>query len=301
MIHTLTLNPSLDYVLTLGSLKIGETNRAVTEEYLPGGKGINVSLMLKRFGIKNRAIGVVGGHTGEKLQKAVTALGCVTDFLHLTYGETRTNVKIRAEKETEINTSGPRITMAECDILLTKIGMMNKNDILVVSGGIPRCDDEKFLEHILTVAGENGVKLVVDMSGENLKTALNYTPSLVKPNNFELGELFGVQIKTLGDCVKYSEKLIEMGALSVLCSCGENGAVFVSGEGESYIQTSFKGRLVGSVGAGDTMLAGFLAARESGYNNRESLKFSVATGCATAFSSWLAEPDDVQALLREQG
>ena len=301
MIYTLTLNPALDYVLTLNSFREGAVNRSVGERFVPGGKGLNVSIMLSRFGVDNRAISVCGGKNGEKLDELLKQEGCSADFLHLLYGETRINVKLRTGRETEINTPGPRITMAECDMILRKIDMLTKNDILVVSGSLPRCDDDRMFENILTVAGENGTALVIDCAEDYLKTSLKYTPSLVKPNNIELGELYGVEIDCLNDCIDYSKRLLEDGALSVLCSCGEKGAVYLSKRGEVFAQPAFKGRAVGSVGAGDALLAGFLAARYNGYNNRESLKFAVATGCATAFSDWLAEPEDVRAILQMQG
>ncbi len=301
MIYTLTLNPAIDYLFTLKNLNVGGVNRPVTERHVPGGKGLNVSIMLTRLGIDNRAISVCGGPNGEKLEKIVASHGCAADFLHLSFGETRINIKLIAEEETEINTKGPRITIPESDMLLRKISTITQNDILVVSGSVPTCEDDKLFEHILSVAGENGVKLVVDAAGDLLKKSLKYKPSLIKPNNIELGEIFGVQINDLNDCIKYSKKIIAMGALSVLCSCGEKGAVYVTADGEIYAQPAFKGRVVGCVGSGDTLLAGFLAARDSGYDYRKALKFAVAAGCATAFSDWLAEPEDIKSILDNQG
>ncbi|GAA6491702.1 1-phosphofructokinase [Candidatus Bariatricus faecipullorum] len=299
MIYTVTFNPSLDYVIQAEKLTPGEINRAVRENIYPGGKGINVSVMLSHMGLPSVALGFRAGFTGENLEQMLKTFGCRTDFISLEEGFTRINVKIKAEEETEINGQGPVITKEAIDALYRKLDVLGEGDILILAGSIPATLPEDIYEQILERLQGRGCRFVVDATKDLLRKVLKYHPFLIKPNNHELGELFGVKTETSEEIAAYARKLQELGAKNVLVSRAGDGALLLTETGEVMESLPPRGTVVNSVGAGDSMVAGFVA----GYRNTGSLEkafqLGLAAGSATAFQSWLADRDDIAALLEE--
>ena len=302
MIYTVTFNPSLDYILRLDSLEKGEINRVTYEHILPGGKGLNVSMVLKNLGHASRALGFVAGFTGETVKKQFESFGCEADFVHLAEGFSRINVKIKAKEETEINGQGPQITEAAQEELFQKLEKLQAGDTLVLAGSIPNTLPDDIYERIMERLRGRSIRIIVDATKGLLLKVLKYGPWLIKPNNRELGEMFDTELKTEEELIVHAKKLQEMGAKNVLISMAGEGALFLTESGESFKSPAPKGTLVNSVGAGDSMVAGFLAGyEESGGSWRDAFFMGVATGSASAFSENLARRPEVEALLKTIG
>jgi 1-phosphofructokinase len=296
MIYTATFNPSLDYVMFLPELKTASVNRAERESIYPGGKGINVSIVLTRLGQQSTALGFTAGFTGRALKSMLEGV-IATDFITLPAGETRIDVKLRAGEETDINGQGPDIPASCLEKFYEKISSFKEGDALVLAGSIPSSLPENIYEEILGRLDGRGVDCVVDATGELLKMSLRHKPFLVKPNLGELAEMFGVAITNRDEVVKYAKKTRELGAQNVLVSMDSRGALLVSAEGDVIEGRAPAGRLVNSVGAGDSMVAGFLAGYKATGSYARALSLGLAAGSATAFNEWLAEKADVAALL----
>ena len=295
MIYTVTFNPAIDYVIHTDNIKTGEVNRTDSETYFIGGKGINVSAVLAQLGVKSVALGFIAGFTGDAIEKGVREKGIEADFIKLDNGFSRINVKIKSEEETEINGQGPVIDDKAIEVLFTKLDAMNNGDTLVLAGSIPKSVDSDIYEKILSRCTGKGIRAVVDASGKLLMNVLKYRPFLIKPNKNELEEMFGVQIESSDDIAKYALKLREMGARNVLVSMAGDGAVLFAENGETYTCGVCKGTVRNSVGAGDSMVAGFIAGIVDG-DYEYALKLGTACGGATAFSEDLAAKEDIDRL-----
>ncbi|MDO9493520.1 1-phosphofructokinase [Acetobacterium sp.] len=299
MIFTVTFNPSVDYVVGLTSFCEGEVNRSEWEHIYPGGKGINVSMVLKNMDIRNIALGFVGGFTGKEIERRIKDFGCYTDFVKLKSGNSRINVKIKAAKESEINGQGPNISKKELGQLFEKLESIEAGDMLVLAGSIPTALPEDTYENIMKLLENRGVKIVVDATGELLLRVVKYQPFLIKPNNHELGEMFGVALNGREDIVFYAKRLQEMGAQNVLVSMAGDGAVLVDENGDIHEMKPPEGVVKNSVGAGDSMVAGFLAGYLKKQDLQEAFEMGVITGSATAFSETLATKEEVSTLFEQ--
>ena len=293
MIYTVTFNPSLDYVIQVDKLVPGEINRTTHEAVYPGGKGNNVSVILSNLGHSSKALGFTAGFTGEALENMLKEFGCDTAFIRLPEGSTRINVKINAGEETEINGQGPVITEEAQHAL-------KKEDILVLAGSIPNTLPSDIYERILEHLQGRGIHFVVDATKELLLKVLKYHPFLIKPNNHELGEMFGVTLKTRDEIVTYAKKLQEMGAENVLVSMAGDGAILLTEDGIIYKAKPPKGKVLNSVGAGDSMVAGFLTGYLNTGEYEKAFRLGVVTGSATAFQYWLATKEDIVALMEDK-
>ena len=296
MIYTVTFNPAIDYVMHLPKVDNGATNRAESEEIYFGGKGINVSLVLKELGVDSVALGFVAGFTGAAIEDYMKSSGVTTDFVHLENGFSRINVKVKSDEETELNGRGPDISEAELSELYAKLDKLCSDDTLVLSGSIPSSLPDDIYENIIRRLDGRGVRFVVDATGDLLRRVLPYNPYLIKPNNHELSDFFGVDIKNKDDVVVYAKKLHEMGARNVLVSMAGDGAVLVDENDNVYFQPAYKGTVVNSVGAGDSMVAGFLCGAQNG-DMSYALKLGTASGGATAFSPGLCTKSDIDKLM----
>ena len=299
MIYTVTFNPSIDYIVRLENFTAGEINRVNYEQILPGGKGINVSIVLKNLGHDSTALGFLAGFTGIAMQQMLHAFGVTDDFVRLDEGFSRINVKIKAESETEINGQGPVITEEAQHALFAKLDRLQSGDTLVLAGSIPNTLPDDIYERIMEHLEGRGIRIVVDATKNLLRRVLKYRPFLIKPNNHELGEMFGVELKTDDDIILHAKKLQEEGATNVLISMAGDGAILLTAEGVFYRSAAPKGTLVNSVGAGDSMVAGFLAGfMESDGSYEHAFYMGVATGSASAFSPNLATREEALALLK---
>lgn len=298
MIYTVTFNPALDYVIRTESLKLGTVNRSSAEAVYYGGKGINVSTVLKNIGVDSVALGFVAGFTGKEIEEGVKNMGVATDFIKLPEGMSRINVKIKAEQETEINGQGPAISTEKVEKLFEKLDRLEKGDCLVLAGTIPASLPSDIYEQIMDRLKDKEIHIVVDATKDLLLNVLKYHPFLIKPNNHELGEMFGVVLKTDEEIVEYAKKLQERGARNVLISMAGDGAILLTETKEVYKMGVPKGTVVNSVGAGDSMVAGFVASYFKEHDYLKALKFGTATGSATAFSEGLATMDKVEELLK---
>lgn len=305
MIYTVTFNPSLDYVLNLDEFRQGEVNRTTEEQILPGGKGLNVSLVLTNLGVENTALGFIAGFTGKEIEHRVLKHGCRADFIEIPQqaGESfsRINVKLKADVESEINGQGPEISNGEIEGLYRKLDNLREEDVLVLAGSIPASLPESVYMEIMKHIRDKGqkTKIVVDATGSLLFSVLKYQPFLVKPNKYELGEIFGVNIETEEDIVTYASRLQEMGAENVLISLAGDGALLMSSDGKVWRMQPPPGKVVNSVGAGDSMVAGFLAGFLEQGDYEYALKMGLASGSASAFSKYLATKEEVMKLIRE--
>lgn len=300
MIYTVTFNPSLDYVIQVDKLVPGEINRTTHEAVYPGGKGNNVSVILSNLGHSSKALGFTAGFTGEALENMLKEFGCDTAFIRLPEGSTRINVKINAGEETEINGQGPVITEEAQSALFEQLDALKEEDILVLAGSIPNTLPSDIYERILEHLQGRGIHFVVDATKELLLKVLKYHPFLIKPNNHELGEMFGVTLKTRNEIVAYAKKLQEMGAENVLVSMAGDGAILLTEEGVIYEAKPPKGKVLNSVGAGDSMVAGFLTGYLNTGDYEKAFRLGVVTGSATAFQYWLATKEDIVALMEDK-
>ena len=299
MIYTVTFNPSIDYIVRLEQFTAGEINRVNYEQILPGGKGINVSIVLKNLGHESTALGFLAGFTGVAMQQMLHSFGVTDDFVRLNDGFSRINVKIKAESETEINGQGPVITQEAQRALFEKLDRLTRGDTLVLAGSIPNTLPDDMYERIMEHLAGRGIRIVVDATKNLLRRVLKYRPFLIKPNNHELGEMFGIELKTDDDIIFHAKKLQEEGATNVLISMAGDGAILLTSEGVFYRSAAPKGTLVNSVGAGDSMVAGFLAGfMESDGDYERAFYMGVATGSASAFSENLATREEALALLK---
>lgn len=293
MIYTVTFNPALDYILELDKLEIGKIQKSKTELILPGGKGINVSTVLTNLEIDNIALGYKAGFVGAEIERLLRNMNVKTDFIDLEEGISRINVKISGEEETAINTNGPKISENKILELLEKLKTLNANDYLVLSGSIPSSIKDDIYEKICSIVKKQNVKIIVDATKNLLVQALKYNPFLIKPNNEELGEIFGVEIHTKEDAYVYGKKLKEMGAQNVLVSMGKIGAALIDEAGQEYFIKSPEGKRVNTVGSGDSMVAGFIAGFLKYNNYNDALRMGVSAGSASALSKYLATKEEV--------
>ena len=300
MIYTVTFNPSLDYVIQVDKLVPGEINRTTHEAVYPGGKGNNVSVILSNLGHSSKALGFTAGFTGEALENMLKEFGCDTAFIRLPEGSTRINVKINAGEETEINGQGPVITEEAQSALFEQLDALKEEDILVLAGSIPNTLPSDIYERILEHLQGRGIHFVVDAKKELLLKLLKYHPFLIKPKNHELGEMFGVTLKTRDEIVTYAKKLQKMGAENVLVSMAGDGAILLTEDGIIYKAKPPKGKVLNSVGAGDSMVAGFLTGYLNTGEYEKAFRLGVVTGSATAFQYWLATKEDIVALMEDK-
>ena len=300
MIYTVTFNPAIDYVVRLDrELKVGDVNRARGEDCVLGGKGINVSGVLAELGCESVALGFVAGETGAWLERGLAAQGLKTDFVHLEHGMTRINVKIKAEKETELNGAGPDIPEGAMQALETKLDRLQKDDILILAGSIPASLAQTTYERLLARLEGRGVRAVVDATRDLLVNVLRYRPFLIKPNTHELSEIVGIKLTNDNEVVTAAKMLQEKGARNVLVSMAGDGALLLDEQGGVHRIGCPKGTVVNSVGAGDSMVAGFVAGyQQSGGNYDTALRLGTACGSATAFSLGLATRQDIEKLLK---
>lgn len=299
MIYTVTFNPALDYVVKVDHFTTGNVNRTVQEEIFYGGKGINVSAVLKELGLPSTALGFVAGFTGDEIEKGVKTLGFQSDFIRVKNGISRINVKLKSEEETEINGMGPVIESEDVERLFEKLDKLETDDILVLSGSIPKSIDDRIYETIMERLDGKGIRIVVDATKDLLLNVLKYNPFLIKPNNHELGEMFGVKLESVEDIVFYAKKLREQGAVNVLISMAGDGAILVTEDDTVHQMGVPKGVVKNSVGAGDSMVAGFLAGYCEKRDYEYALKLGTASGSATAFSEGLAKREDIIRLLEK--
>lgn len=296
MIFTVTFNPSLDYVVSVEDFQLGRTNRTASEEIVPGGKGINVSTMLTHLGVESTALGFAAGFTGEEIIRGLKQTGVKAEFIHLSEGNSRINLKLKSVDGTEINGQGPTLKEEQIAELMRRLEVLKQDDILVIGGSIPSSMPDDIYSDIMRRLAGRGIKIVVDATRDLLMNVLEYQPFLIKPNKDELEEIFEVTCKTKEDILHYAKKLRKMGAENVLVSLGGKGAVLVAEDGSVYDTEAPKGNLVNGVGAGDSMVAGFLTGWLRDKNYKSAFYMGVAAGSASAFSAHLAKKEDVEAL-----
>lgn len=294
MIYTVTFNPSLDYVVQVEHFQSDAVNRTSEEHVYPGGKGNNVAVIASNLGMKSRALGFKAGFTGAAMEQMLQEFGCDTDFIALEEGVTRINVKVKSEDEFEINGQGPRIPEEKIRQLYERLDALGSGDVLVLSGSIPNTLPDDMYERIMERLAGTDVRISVDATKDLLMNVLKYHPFLIKPNNHELGEMFGVTLKSDEEIGEYARKLQKMGARNVLVSMAGDGAILVAEDGSVLKQLPPAGEVVNSVGAGDSMVAGFLAGYLKAGSYEEALKLGTAAGSATAFTSWLADADQIR-------
>ena len=299
MIYTVTFNPSLDYIVSVEDFKVGMTNRTNTELMFPGGKGINVSMVLQNLGLESMALGFMAGFTGREIERLLAVKNVKSDFIEVASGISRINVKLRSNEESEINGMGPAIGKDEIDKLYKQLDKLTEGDIMVLAGSIPSVMPESMYSDIMDYLKEKNLKIVVDATRDLLVNVLKYHPFLIKPNNHELGEIFGVTLSKKEEVIPYAKKIQEMGARNVLISMAGEGAVLVTETGEIYQSNPPKGKVKNSVGAGDSMVAGFLAGYLHSGNYEEAFYMGVCTGSASAFSDNLATKEEVRELLKQ--
>lgn len=297
MIYTVTFNPSLDYIVSMDSFEMGRTNRTIGERMFPGGKGINVSIVLNNLGIKNTALGFTAGFTGDQIECEVRKMGLLTDFIHLDKGLSRINVKLKDYDGTEINGMGPDIGQIDVNDLYAKLDRLVADDILVLAGSIPNSLPDSIYSDILARLQKKGVLFVVDATKDLLLNVLQYQPFLIKPNNHELGEIFQVTLNTREEVVPYAKKLQEKGARNVLVSMAGQGAVLADALGAVHMLAAPEGKLVNAVGAGDSMVAGFLAGWTEKKDYAYAFRMGISAGSASAFSELLATRQEIEHVL----
>ncbi len=294
MIYTVTFNPSLDYIVSMDGFEMGRTNRTTGEQMFPGGKGINVSIVLGNLGIENTALGFTAGFTGEQIEREVQRMGLLADFIRIDKGLSRINVKLKDYDGTEINGMGPEIGQAHVDALYQKLERLGAEDVLVLAGSIPKSLPDSIYSDILARLQTKGVLFVVDATKDLLLNVLQYKPFLIKPNNHELGEIFQVTLDTREAVVPYAKRLQEKGAQNVLVSMAGQGAVLVDALGAVHMLAAPEGKLVNAVGAGDSMVAGFLAGWTEKKDYGHAFRMGISAGSASAFSELLATRQEIE-------
>ncbi|KIR02249.1 1-phosphofructokinase [Lachnospiraceae bacterium TWA4] len=296
MIYTVTFNPSLDYIVSVDNFEVGKVNRTNTELMFAGGKGINVSIVLSNLGVKSTALGFLAGFTGNEIKRLLNVQGINTDFIEIDEGMSRINVKLRSNEESEINGMGPGIKESDIQKLYDKIDALQEGDTVVLAGSIPSVMPSSIYSDIMKHFQDKKLNFAVDATCDLLMNVLEYHPFVIKPNNHELGEIFGVTLKTRDEVVPYAKKLQEKGARNVIVSMAGEGAVLVTENGDVYKTEAPKGKVKNSVGAGDSMVAGFIAGYLKSNDYKEAFKMGVCTGSASAFSDNLATKEEVEAL-----
>ena len=299
MIYTVTFNPSLDYIVTIDDFRLGKTNRTTSELMLPSGKGLNVTTVLHNLGIENIAFGFTAGFVGEEIKRRAKDVGLVCDFIDIPNGVSRINVKMKDFDGTEINGMGPVIDESSQKLLMEKLERLKEGDTLVLAGSIPTGMSKNIYSDILKALDGRGIRFVVDATKELLLNVLAYHPFLIKPNNHELGELFDVIIEKKEQVEPYARKLQEMGAKNVLVSMAGEGAVLLDEHGKIYLLDAPKGTLVNAVGAGDSMVAGFIAGWDEKEDYEHAFKMAVCAGSASAFSELYATKEEVEQLYQQ--
>lgn len=298
MIYTVTFNPSLDYIVRVDDFRLGQVNRTTEELLYPGGKGINVSFVLKNLGLDSTALGFLAGFTGDEIRRLLKEQGIDEDFIEVKQGISRINMKLRSNEESEINGQGPAIEKSDIDRLYQRLDRLEQHDILVLAGSIPSVMPESMYRDIMEHLKEKQLKVVVDATQDLLMNVLPYHPFLIKPNNHELGQIFGLELKEKEDVIRYAKKLQEQGAVNVLVSMAGDGAVLIAEDGSVYESDAPKGKVVNSVGAGDSMVAGFLDGYLQTGRYEEAFKMGICTGSASAFSEKLATKREVEEIMR---
>lgn len=298
MIYTVTFNPAIDYVVGIDRIETGCVNRLSSEQIYFGGKGINISIVLRELGIESTALGFVAGFTGEAIENGLKEAGIITDFVRLEKGNSRINVKIKSDAETELNASGPEISDTALSVLFEKLKSLRNGDTIVLAGSVPKSLPEDIYEQILHQLSDRDIRAVVDASKELLIKSLRYKPFLIKPNLQELGEIFGEISVSDDEIIACAEKLREMGAQNVLVSMAGDGAILLDSGNNIHKSGVCSGTVRNSVGAGDSMIAGFLAGISAG-DFTYALKLGTAAGGATAFSDGLASREDIIKLFEQ--
>lgn len=299
MIYTVTMNPSLDYMVSVRDLKLGCVNRTENEQILPGGKGINVSIVLNHLGIQTTAIGFIAGFTGDEISKRLRGFGFPTDFIQVNDGYSRINIKVDSGQETQINGKGPMIVGEEIQLLYKKLERLEKEDILVLAGNVPAALSNRIYGEICKRMQPKGNKVIVDAAGELLLHSLAFKPFLIKPNLNELEELFDKKLNSMDEILFYGKELQNMGARNVLVSLANDGAVLFCEHGEIYQENAAEGIAVNTIGSGDSMVAGFIAGYTQCNDFEQALKFGIAAGSASAFENGLAEKEEIMAILHK--
>lgn len=293
MIYTVTFNPSLDYIVSVDDFKLGLTNRTSSELILPGGKGTNVSTVLKNLGFESTALGFVAGFTGNEIVKRLNDMGIKSDFISIENGISRINLKLKSIDGTEINGAGPDISEEKVNELMDKLNQLKEGDVLVLAGSIPSSMSDNIYRDIMADLKDRGVMIVVDATKDLLLNVLEYHPFLIKPNNHELGEIFDVKLTTREEVISYGRKLQEKGARNVLVSMAGEGAVLIAEDGQVFDAPAPKGKLINGVGAGDSMVAGFVAGWIEKQDYEYAFHMGVASGSASAFSENLATKEEI--------
>lgn len=296
MIYTVTFNPALDYVVRVNHFTPGMVNRTVKEDIYYGGKGINVSAVLANLGYESTALGFVAGFTGEEIERGVKTLGFASDFIRVKKGMSRINVKLKSDQESEINGMGPEISPEDVAALFKKLDALKEGDVLVLSGSIPASLDDDIYEQIMAKLDGRGIRIVVDAEKNLLLNVLQYHPFLIKPNNHELGDMFGVNLHNDIEIIYHGRKLQEKGAANVLVSMAGDGAILITEQGQVHKLGVAEGKVLNSVGAGDSMVAGFLAGFLENGDFSHALKLGTAAGGATAFSEGLGSKEKIMEL-----
>ena len=298
MIYTITLNPALDYIIRTQKFSPGEINLSQAEYTLPGGKGVNVSIILKQLGIDSIALGFIAGFVGEEIERQVKKYGVKTDFIKIENQISRINVKITTTlEETAINVKSPLINQSYIELLYKKLDMIKNGDTLVLAGRIPQGVKEEIYEEICKKVDKKEVRIVVDATGDTLVKTLKYHPFLIKPNQYELGEIFGIEISNQDEAIKYAKKLQQKGAQNVLISMGSKGAILIDENGKAYKRKALNtNKIINTVGAGDSMVAGFIAGYELFSNYEKALQMGIAAATATASSIFLATKEEIYKL-----
>jgi 1-phosphofructokinase len=299
MIYTVTFNPSLDYIVSVDDFRLGLTNRTSTEKLLPGGKGINVSIVLGNLGIESTALGFVAGFTGDEVARRLQEMGIKNGLIRIEEGFTRINVKLKNIDGTEINGQGPHIRAEKQQLLMDQLQELQEGDVLFLSGSIPKSMPDDAYQKIMKMLDGRGVLTAVDATRDLLTKVLPYHPFLIKPNNHELGEIFDVELTTRDSVVPYAKQLKERGAQNVLISMAGEGAVLVAADGTVYEAPAPKGTLVNGVGAGDSMVAGFMAGWMEKHSYDHAFRMGVAAGSASAFSENLATKEEIMTVYQQ--
>ena len=293
MIYTVTFNPSLDYIVSVDDFKLGLTNRTSSELILPGGKGTNVSTVLKNLGFESTALGFVAGFTGNEIVKRLNDMGIKSDFISIENGISRINLKLKSIDGTEINGAGPDISEEKVNELMDKLNQLKEGDVLVLAGSIPSSMSDNIYRDIMADLKDRGVMIVVDATKDLLLNVLEYHPFLIKPNNHELGEIFDVKLTTREEVIPYGRKLQEKGARNVLVSMAGEGAVLIAEDGQVFDTPAPKGKLINGVGAGHSMVAGCVAGWIEKQDYEYAFHMGVASGSASAFSENLATKEEI--------